>query len=53
MYTVKLSQQHLQVIATALANGPYSQVAEVIEELKKQISIQDMQKLPVGPTGIK
>lgn len=37
-FTFELTEQQVNIISQALANGPYAQVAPVIAEMQKQIN---------------
>jgi hypothetical protein len=46
MLKFELSEQHVNVIAQALGNAPYSVAAPVIAELQNQINAQRQQAAP-------
>ena len=47
--TIEFTPAHLDIVWGALQNGPYQQVAPVIESIQRQVNAQHMPPAPEEP----
>jgi hypothetical protein len=48
-YTLKLTSKQMDVVGNALAQRPYAEVAQLLQEITQQIQAQQAQQTPLTP----